>query len=419
MTTVLAVFAALLAAPAWAQPAPIKEMSFGGQIRSQYETTNIEAYSSAATRRGKDSLSLRTRLWAQAKPGPGMTAYVQLQDSRVSGQETTVATNDNLTDLHQGYFQMADLFAKPVDLTVGRMELKYGDQRLVSPLDWSVVGRAWDGVLLRGRLPASSTVDFFVTNVKEAASARRDQNFWGLYGTTKALQDHELDLYLLGRDYGNESQTSEARSDKGNLSDRTLGARAKGKTGGADYSAEAAWQFGRKAGMPVRAWAAALAGGWTFPGDYKPRVGVGYDYASGDTNPSDDKVQTFDPLYPFGHSYQGYQDVFSWKNAHALKLSGSAQATPATSVALDWHYFRTAQARDAWYGATTAAIARDNAGRSGNEVGHELDLHARTTVRGALKLWYGYSRFFASSFVRATAGGKGRDWAFLQATLDF
>lgn len=407
-----------LAASASAQTTALKDVSFGGQLRSQYEATDVESYGAATTRRGKDLLSLRTRLWLEAKPGAGLKAYVQLQDSRTAGQETTVATNDNLTDLHQGHLTVAELFGRPVDLTVGRMELKYGDQRLVSPLDWSVVGRAWDGLLLRARLP-SSTVDAFITNVKESASARRDQNFWGLYGTCRALKDHELDAYLLGRDFGNEGQVSEVRGDKGNLSDRTLGARAKGKAGPADYSAEAAWQFGRKAGMPVRAWAGALTGGWTFDGAWKPRLGAEYDYASGDTNPADDKVQTFDPLFPFGHALQGYQDVFSWKNGHALKLSASGTPVAGTTAALDYHYFRTAQARDAWYNASMAALARDNAGRSGNEVGHELDFHVRTPVRGALKLWFGVSHFFASSYVRALAGGKDRDWAFLQATLDF
>lgn len=403
---------------AYAQPAPPKEITFGGQLRSQYEGTNVESYTGTVSRGGADSLSLRTRFWVQAKPAPGMTAFIQLQDSRVAGEEATVATNKNLTDLHQGNLTVADLFGRPVDLTVGRMELKYGDQRLISPLDWSVVGRAWDGLLLRARLP-SSTIDAFVTNVKESASARRDQNFWGLYGTCKAVKDHELDAYLLGREFGNEGQVSEVRADKGNLSDRTLGARAKGKAGAADYSAEAAWQFGRKAGMPVRAWASAVTGGWTFAGGWKPRFGAEYDYASGDTNPADDKVQTFDPLFPFGHALQGYQDIFSWKNGHALKIGVSGTPAPGTTLALDYHYFRTAQAADAWYGASTAAIARDNAGLSGNEVGHEFDLHMRTPVRGALKLWYGVSHFIVSSYARARTGGKNRDWGFLQATLDF
>lgn len=416
LAAALGVLAAASAAQAPAPPP--KPLAFGGQLRTQYEATDVESYAAAATRRGKDVLYLRTRLWMKAEPGQGLTAFVQLQDSRSAGQEATVAANENLTDLHQGHLTVADLFGRPVDLVVGRMELKYGDQRLVSPLDWSVVGRAWDGALLRARLP-SATVDAFVTNVKETASARRDQNFWGVYGTCRAVKDHELEGYLLGRDFGNEGQASEVRADKGNLSDRTVGSRVKGKAGAADYTGEAAWQFGRKAGMPVRAWATALNGGWTFSGGWKPRLGTEYTYASGDTDPADDKVQTFDPLFTFGHAFQGYQDVFAWKNGHAVKLSASGTPVPGTTVTADYHYFRTAQARDAWYGATGAALARDNSGLSGNEVGHELDLHMRTVARGALKLWFGVSHFFASSYVRAKAGGKDRDWAFLQATLDF
>ncbi|MBI5594609.1 MAG: alginate export family protein [Elusimicrobia bacterium] len=404
---------------AWAQPSPAKDISFGGQLRSQFESTNIEAYTSIPTRRGKDSLGLRTRLWAKAKAAQGMDAFIQFQDSRYAGQETSVATNDHQTDLHQGYLALSDLFGKPVDLTVGRMELKYGDQRLISPLDWSIVGRAWDGVLLRGRLD-SVTVDGFFTNVKETASARRDQNFWGLYATCKAVKDHEFDAYVLGRDYGNESQAMETRTtDKGNLSDRTIGARAKGKTGPADYSGEAAWQVGRKAGMPVRAWAGAATAGWTFPGDLAPRLGVEYDYATGDKDPTDDHVNGFDPLFPFGHALQGYQDIFTWKNGHAFKLSGSVTPMKGTTFFADYHYFRLDQAKDAWYNAALAAVARDAAGRSGREVGQELDLHMRTAVRGALKLWLGYSHFFKSSVVKSLAGGRDRDWAFLQATLDF
>ena len=302
-----------------------------------------------------------------------------------------------------------------MDLT-GAHGVKYGDQRLISPLDWSVVGRAWDGVLLRGRM-SSTTLDFFLTNVKEASSGRRDQHFWGLYGTCKAVPGHELDAYLLGRDFGNESQVSEVRGDKGNLSDRTLGGRAKGKTGAADYSAEAAWQFGRKAGMPVRAWAAALTGGWTFSGDLKPRVGAEYDYASGDTDPADDKVQTFDPLFPFGHALQGYQDVFSWKNGHAVKLSASAAPTAATTLAADYHYFRPRR-QGASVQRLDGGFGPRQRGLSGNEIGHEVDLHAgpRCAERSSSGTAIRISSPPASCGRRR---GKDRDWAFLQATIDF
>ena len=206
---------------------------------------------------------------------------------------------------------------------------------------------------------------------------------------------------------------------KGNLSDRTLGARIKGTPGPWDYTGEGAWQFGRKAGQQVRAWAMATTGGYTFESPYKPRVGVEYDYASGDSKSNDNKIQTFDPLFPTGHLYQGYQDIFYWRNGHDFK--GTVSAVPATGwkVQADYHKFLLDHSFDAWYDKTGAVIARDVTGGSGRNIGDEIDLHVRTKFRDTIGLWFGYSRFLAGRFVKNTVGNMDRDWAFFQATLDF
>ncbi|MCM2304542.1 MAG: alginate export family protein, partial [Elusimicrobia bacterium] len=333
------------------------KLAFSGQIRARAETTNVEAYSTPLKRRGYDLTTLRTRLGVAVETNQKVNGFIQIQDSRNWGSETTVATNMALVDLHQGYVDVLDLFAQPLDLRVGRQELQYGDQRLVSPLDWSNVGRAWDGARLRWR-GSNYTVDLFETVVKDVNIAKRNGNFWGLYASCKAVPKHEFDAFVFGRDQRDGTFTNE-HGTLGNLSDRTVGARVKGTPDRFDYTAEADWQFGRKAGQRVRAWALAATGGYTFDHSLKPRVGVEYDFASGDSNPSDNKVSTFDPLYPFGHAYQGYQDIFSWKNGHDFKGSVSVDPKPDWRVQADYHHFRLHHAFDAWYdSAGTAIIAR-------------------------------------------------------------
>lgn len=397
-----------------AEPA---KLSFSGQIRTRGEATNVESFTTAAKKRGVDQALLRVRLALDADAGRDVKGYLQIQDSRGFGSEATVSTNTANLDLHQAYFDVQNLAGVPLDLRAGRMELSYGDQRVVSPLDWNNVGRAWDGLRLRYRLERA-TLDAFLTNVKQAGDTRRNQHFWGFYAASKPLPNHEADLYLLGRDYGDGTQTAELGS-KGNLSDRTLGARFKGTPEAWDYTGEAAWQFGRKAGQSVRAWALAATGGYTFQANLKPRVGVEYDYASGDADSRDNKVRTFDPLYPLGHAYQGYQDVFSWKNGHDLKASASIDPAAGWKVQGDYHKFLLDHSFDAWYDATGAVIARDTTGGSGRSIGDEIDLHVRGKIRDSIGLWFGYSRFFAGHFVRNAANGKDRDWAFFQATLNF
>ena len=415
--TVLTPLFLIVASAASAAIEPPK-LTFSGQVRARAETTNVEAYSTPLKRRGYDLTTLRTRLGVAVETNQKVNGFIQIQDSRNWGRLTTVATNSDLVDLHQGYVDVLDLFAEPLDLRVGRQELQYGDQRLVSPLDWSNVGRAWDGARLRWR-GTSFTVDLFETVVKEVNTARRNANFWGVYASCKAVPKHEFDAFLFGRDQRDGTFTNE-HGTLGNLSDRTVGARAKGAAGAFDYTGEADWQFGRKAGQRVRAWALAATGGYTFDHSLKPRVGVEYDFASGDSNPSDNKVSTFDPLYPFGHAYQGYQDVFSWKNGHDFKGSVSVDPKPDWRVQADYHHFRLHHAFDAWYDATGAAIiARSATGAPGKDIGNEVDLHVKGKFREVVTLWFGYSRFFAGSYVKATTTRGDRDWGFFQAAFNF
>ncbi|OGS40349.1 MAG: hypothetical protein A2506_11695 [Elusimicrobia bacterium RIFOXYD12_FULL_66_9] len=413
-TPMLPIILMVAVSSAAAEPA---KLSFSGQIRARGEATNVESFTSPARKHGVDQALLRVRLAADADAGHDIKAYLQIQDSRVFGSEASVAANTANLDLHQGYLDVLKLGGLPLDLRAGRMELSYGDQRLVSPLDWSNVGRAWDGVRLR-YTQENATLDAFLTNVKQTANTRRNQHFWGLYAASKPFPRHEADLYLMGRDFGDGTQTSELGT-TGNLSDRTLGARFKGTPGAWDYTGEAAWQFGRKAGQSVRAWAMAATGGYTFEGSLKPHAGVEYDYASGDADPRDKKVRTFDPLFPFGHALQGFQDVFSWKNGHAFKCSASIDPVPDWKLQGDYHHFMLEHSFDAWYDATGAVIARDATGASGRNIGDEIDIHVRGKFRDTIGLWFGYSRFFAGRFVKNAANGMDRDWAFFQAALNF
>lgn len=393
------------------------KLRFGGQLRARGEAMNTLSYATPGQLRAADSGFLRTRVNLEAIPAAGVRTFVQVQDSRTAGAEVSVASNEKNLDLHQGYLDLPELWGRPILLRIGRQELSYGDGRLISPLDWSNVGRAWDGVRLSAG-PAEWKADVFVTKIKEVGGLKRDAWFSGLYGSCKAAPGHEFDGYLLFRDQGDGTLTGESGR-KGNLAERTAGGRIKGKAGGADYSAEAAWQFGRSAGDRIRSYAGAVAAGYTFDAAWKPRVGVEVDYASGDKDPADARRGAFDPLFPFGHYYQGYQDIFSWKNGEDWMLTTRAEPGGGWQLQADYHWFRLAHGRDGWYDATTALIRRDATGASGRNVGHEVDLTARVAVRKAIKLWLGVSRFWNSAFVKRTGGGGDRNWGFLQATVDF
>src|SRR5204863_4887248 len=129
-----------------------------------------------------------------------------------------------------------------------------------------------------------------------------------------------------------------------------------------------------------------------------------------------------------GHYYQGFADVFAFKNGKDLSFYLKAVPLEKLSVQLDYHTFWLAQRRDAWYSPANVAgtnlsgavIRRDPTGTADGRVGSELDLHARYAIGKFVKLWGGWSHYFAGAFVRQTPGETiGMNWFFVQMTVDF
>ncbi len=413
-----------------------QQISIGGQLRLRAEYRDPVAYNNPAAtvkddqHEDVDFLLERIRLNLTFTLADQITIFFQPQDQRTFGDEaaagagtTTVFVSDETNlDVHQGYVEMKDLLTPGFSLKIGRQELSYGDQRLVSPLDWSNIGRAWDGIKLRYQQP-EWWAEAFYTVIKEVLGAEDDQEFWGVYASYVGMKDHELDVYVLGRILNDNLFTGETSGPANDRQDNTFGARFKGKRSGFDYSAEGMLQRGEVGDDDIQAWALALTLGYTFDLDWTPRIGIEYTHASGDGDATDGDIETFDPLYSFGHYYQGFADVFSFKNGRDLAVYLKVAPAPTLSLHVDLHTFTLDEDVDSWYNFAGIPIRTDASGNAGDEIGKEVDVHFRWSVGKHLKFWGGVSRFFAGDFVEDTEGAAGTDsdmtWAFLQAVVEF
>jgi hypothetical protein len=380
-----------------------------------------------------------------------------------------VATSDDNLDLHLAYVDVSHICEKWLDdtllLRVGRQELSYGDQRLVSPLDWSNVARAWDAVKLTVAPPSAPgglTADLFASTIRDTASSNTGggptgvtttderQNFFGLYasfedlhparGWTRGeagkelpvLDKHVLDIYTLYLDLADGAFTAEDGT-TGDVAEVTVGTRLAGGLlrgeagGGFDYTAEGAYQTGEFVDESILAYGYALTAGYTFAGGAletsKVRLGVEYDYGSGDHDPTDGRHGTFDPLFPFGHAYQGIQDTFSWKNGQDLAFKVDVYPPKSTGIPhaeVQYHAFWLSGRKDGWFNAALAQLRRDPTGSSGRFVGHEVDVTFKYAIVPAIAVvWIGYSHFFPGEFVRDTGESPHRDFAYASMELEF
>ena len=127
-------------------------------------------------------------------------------------------------------------------------------------------------------------------------SRNEDQRFYGVYASKPLSKAVTLDIYALELDRDG-VRFGAVRGDERRSS---FGARLAGKRGPMDYEAEGMVQGGRFAGQDIRAWGGSVGAGYTLTQAWSPRLGLRFDAGSGDDDPGDGKLRTFNPLFPKG-----------------------------------------------------------------------------------------------------------------------
>jgi hypothetical protein len=206
-----------------------------------------------------------------------------------------------------------------------------------------------------------------------------------------------------------------------------------GKLKGWDYSAEAAGQFGNfysaalNERLEHRAFAINMAAGYTWaktPGS--PRLGLEYNYSTGDEDPTDDLHETFDNLFPTNHKFYGFMDFFSWQNIHNARFSASIKPLAKLTVTADVHAFWLANTSDFFYQANGAPRTTGGYGiqpDAGDYVGAEVDVIGTYAITAYAAAQLGYGHFFVGDYVEnsldAVGGAVDANWAYLQVVFNF
>jgi hypothetical protein len=399
-TSLILVIAALVPVPLCSQTV-VPDVTLSGEIRLRGEWDGRTAQA------GDDAAALsRARLGVGARVRPWLSAFLQIQDARAWGTET--ATTDGAADqldLHQGYI---DLTALGATARLGRQELSLGDERLVGPLGWSNVARAFDGALVTWPVTGAGELRVFWMNVAE-----RDALQPG--GTDpQANEGGDLDGWLMGGFYAH--RIGGARVELTFLHDRnaatdksyTAHGRFFGRVGDVLYDGSAAYQFGvGRRGFLLSGKAGLAVGRGSIAGQV--------DLLSGDADTLDGTRRAFASLYPTGHAFHGYMDYFLAFPAQTRQaglidaMVRIAAPVPAPwTLRVDTHYF---------------ALAEERLGE--RALGLEVDVIAGRTLGTGVGVEAGAAIFaprdLAGSLMPAFAGGTGDAtyWGYLMMTVRF
>jgi len=435
-----------------AQSPEFKAWDLGGQIRFRYEdkpnagTFPNADFIAAGPANDDEFILFRERLHLGYQPESWLKFYVEAQDASGYWDERTPSPNTDVFDLQQAYLQWGDGKKCPFSLKLGRQELVYGDERFVGRGDWSNTGRVFDAIKLRAE-GSAGWVDGFTSHVvvpyDDHFNESNDEDwFSGVYAATRrGVPWQETQVYCLVRNYSAAAADAIAPGVPGSpktardiVTFGTLWKSLPGKLGGWDYSLEVAGQLGTVNSGGVRrdqrSYAVFASGGYTLTKAWaSPRLGIGYEHGSGDSNPNDGTVETFENVFGTQHRPYGQMDLFGARNMHIPKLSLTAKPAKNFTVGVDYLWFILADPNDYLY-------PESGSGRSGNGygihpgydayVGSELDLVGTYTFKNWGVLQAGYGHFFVGEYVTqsvgsvpANGGTTDADWFFAQVTFNF
>jgi len=398
-----------------------------------------------------DYLLLRQRVHVGYTPDSWVNVYVEGRNGTVEYDKRDPSPDRDEMDLHQGYLLLGDAQQFPLILKAGRQEMLYGDQRFAGVSDWGNTRRAFDAAKLRFENEVF-WVDAFTGRVvmpdDEHFNVDNDHDwFSGLYASTqKIVPWQETQLYFLSRNVGDRSTNVVTTSctGAGPRDVYTLGTRWKslpGKLNGWDYGVEAAGQFGSVSSTnpgddetamrhDLEAFAVFVSGGYTWTNVWgSPRLGVAFDYGSGDDDASDDETQTFENLFGSQHPYYGQMDLFGLRNMQIPRVSFSFKPMPGLTLAVDYLMFWMADTHDYLYPETAAARNDNGYGinpKYDSFVGSELEVVVTYALKTFGDLQMGYGRFFVGDYIKqsvssvaSNGGAVDANWFYIQARLNF
>ena len=376
-------------------------VEFGGEYRIRYHDENNHAKTKLNGADNDFTLS-RLRLYMNTKIGKSVRIYAEVVDAASVGEDLPPRGIEvNRWDVLNAFveYRTGGPDGK-IMLRVGRQELMYGAQRFISPLDWSNIRRSFDAVRVDYE-NSDFSVSGFYGNLRKVRAHRKDGTdgsltFAGLYGTYKGWAGQTVETYIL--------RLEETAGAAANFELFTLGSRLKGGKANLMWEAEGAYQWGSFGALDQRAAMFSAALGYKLGNalPFKPVVWAYYDWASGDSDPTNGKRGTFHQHFPLGHAYLGFMDLVGRQNIQDLSARLITKPHAKVTLILTGHSFSLVERLDGLYNAGGGRIRFDPTGAAGTDVGEEFDIVVKFALMQRAELMLGYSKFWGGSFIDAT-----------------
>lgn len=388
---------------------------------------------------------VRWRNYLDLKHSDWVRVYVEMIDAGIYNNDlSTTGIDANHWDLQNAFIDLKIMERddRPVWLRVGRQELLFGSQRLISPLDWANTRRNFQGIRLNSP-GVNWDLDAWLTNPVNTAMVgdgggigptlgvnyldyrfdppNRNITFGGGYATYKGIKNHIIDSYLLWAYYDG-AFPGGAGFPIGNRF--TYGHRWAGTFNVDDGTrswltdVEGGYQFGNNQGQSVQAGFVTAGLGHQWKNVlWEPTLWGFYDYATGDGNPNDNVNNTFFQYYGLVHAYMGLIDNLARQNVSDVNWRLQLKPTQKVNLQVAQHFFQLANTNDKLY--TVAGQQFSPVTNQGSQIGTELDLLAVYNVNANLSFEMGYFQFWYGDYIDNVSPRGNAEQFYVQTTFRY
>ncbi len=405
-------------------------LSIGGELRERFQDVRNEGFGLSPPARDRHGYH-RIFLITDIHLGPHFRSFVELVNGEILGAVTdpSPAERDPL-DVLQAFADLVLPVTKSGDLTLrgGRQEMTFGSARLVSFRETPNVRRAFDGARAFWIVKGRRLDAFLVRPVNPRLRTFNDipdrsQLFWGVYATgpVPAIKGTSLDLYYLGLDHKNATFAQGTGREHRHM----VGARLFGRRTGfdwheardfrrhgrsdtdfsLDWDVEGGFQFGSFGTANIRAWMISSDWGYTLSEvRFSPRLGLKADALSGDRNLRDNRLGTFNPLYP-ALQYYSQAGLFAPANLLNLQSNVTLDFSKDLSVTAAWSSLWRERKADAFYRPAVEPVPGTATGE--RHIGQEASVNLAWQATVHLTVTGTYAHFAPGGSVKSVGGHSG------------
>jgi hypothetical protein len=373
------------------------------------ERFRYEAYDNSNFKTGaNDSYLLnRFRFQVDLHTPSWLRVTAQVQDARAGFQNPPIGPPNTVRwDLKLAYVEVGDPEKHWFSLRVGRQIINYNNT-IIANSEWRNQARSYDAAVLNlnakrehlGIFAASAVVP----QAYGASPHQEGNNIYGAYGRIDdfLVPHSNLEPFFLWRVQPAEVVEPAVAKTTGKENEKALGVRFKAQAHTAlDYSGEAILETGTVGSQPLRASAAQAGAAYQFlDGLAKPRVFAQYDYATGNSNPTQNGSHTtFDTIYPTAHDRFGITDLFGWQNIEAVRAGTTVEPHRRLTFTVQGLDFWAASALDSIYNISGSSIVFNKTGH-GRHLGAEIDGYSWYELNKHFNLGGGIGYFGGGQFL--------------------